>query len=319
MKFLICGVGSIGLRHLKNLKQLGQTDIILYTTGRSVVPEYIEHTNNLEKYSDLDEAFAQNPDVCMVTNPTSMHIDTALKAAEANCHLYIEKPLSHNLDNLDKLLKVSEEKGLISFITYQFRFHPHIKLLKDFFKPEGEMMYGNPLYVTTEWSEYLPDWHPWEDYKKGYSARSDLGGGVLLTQIHPLNYINYIFGEINNISINKAATKSLGIEVDDVADLLITFKSGLTGHVHIDFLQKPRVHKMKIVTDKGRFHWDCHGNILEFLNNDGEVKYFKNEGFERNDMFVEMLSDFIDCVKNNRNSKFDLKCAVKEMHLLLDR
>ncbi|PKL18923.1 MAG: hypothetical protein CVV49_03520 [Spirochaetae bacterium HGW-Spirochaetae-5] len=317
MKYLICGVGSIGLRHLKNLKFLGHNDIILYTTGKSLVPGYLEATKDLDKYSDIDKALAQNPDVCMITNPTSLHISTAIKAAENNCHLFIEKPLSHNLEGLGDLLKITEDKRLISFITYQFRYHPHVKILKDIFKNNRKTEYGKPLYVTSEWSEYLPDWHPWENYKEGYSARNDLGGGVLLTQIHPVNYINYIFGEIDKITVNKASTKSLGIDVDDVADLLISFINGLTGHVHIDFLQKPRVHTMKIVTDMGRFEWDYHENRLVFLGSNGDIINFENDGFDRNDMFIDMLSDFIDCVKNKKETKFNLKSAIKEMHQLI--
>jgi predicted dehydrogenase len=188
MKFLICGMGSIGLRHYKNLKALGYKDIIIYSSGKSVMPGVKKEIEKHNVYSSLDDALMEKPDVCMITNPTSMHVEIALKAASAGCHLYIEKPLSHNLEDLEDLEKLVYEKKLSTFITYQFRFHPHIIKLKEIFKNSD---YGKGLYVTTEWSEYLPDWHPWENYKEGYSARKDLGGGVLLTQIHPMNYLSY--------------------------------------------------------------------------------------------------------------------------------
>ena len=188
MKFLICGIGSIGLRHLRNLRQLGYDDIIIYSTGKSKIDGAIEETKDFEKFTSLEYALAENPDVCMITNPTALHVSTAIKAANANCHLYIEKPLSNNLDDLEKIQSLVSTKKLITLITYQFRFHPHIILLRSIFQNK-KLSYGKPLYVTAEWSEYLPDWHPWENYKQGYSARSDLGGGVLLTQIHPLNYL----------------------------------------------------------------------------------------------------------------------------------
>lgn len=315
MKFLICGIGSIGLRHLRNLKLLGKNDIIVYSTGKSVMIGIKEELEGLKIFNSLEEALKQKPDVCMITNPTSMHTNIAIKAANAGCHLYIEKPLSHNLENLDLLQKIVDEKTLTTFITYQFRYHPHINKLKEIFETSQEK-YGQPLYVTTEWSEYLPDWHPWEDYKQGYSARKDLGGGVLLTQIHPMNYLNYIFGDIKDVKINKSATQVLDIEVDDIADLLISFKNGISGHVHIDFLQKPRVHTMKIVTSKGRFEWDYHQNSLIFVDMNSQKEYFVNEGFERNDMFVSMLKDFIECVDMNKKTKFNLNEAIEELKLL---
>ncbi|MGJ0372649.1 Gfo/Idh/MocA family oxidoreductase [Aliarcobacter cryaerophilus] len=315
MKFLICGIGSIGLRHLKNLKLLGQNDIIIYSTGKSIMIGIEEELKNLRIYKSLEDALMQKPDICMITNPTSMHTDIAIQAAKAGCHLYIEKPLSNTLKYLDVLQDIVHQKELITFITYQFRYHPHINKLKDIFETSKDK-YGEPLYVTTEWSEYLPDWHPWEDYKQGYSARKDLGGGVLLTQIHPMNYLNYIFGDIKDVKINKSATQVLDIEVDDIADLLISFKNGISGHVHIDFLQKPRVHTMKIVTSKGRFEWDYHQNSLIFVDMNSQKEYFVNEGFERNDMFVSMLKDFIECVDMNKKTKFNLNEAIEELKLL---
>lgn len=316
MKFLVCGLGSIGLRHLRNLKTLGYTDIIVYSSGKSVMPGVKEEIDKFKIYNSLPEALEQKPDVCMITNPTSLHVSVAMIAANAGCHLYIEKPLSNTLQKLDQLKKIVKRKKLITFITYQFRFHPHIVLLKNIFSDEKNE-YGEALYVTTEWSEYLPDWHPWEDYKQSYSARKDLGGGVLLTQIHPMNYLSYIFGDIEKVQLNKIATKSLGIEVDDVADLMINFKSGTSGHVHIDFLQKPRVHTMKIVTLKGRFEWDYHKNKLIFISNDGKENIFKNDNFDRNDMFITMLKDFISCVNLNQETKFNLDEAIDELKFLI--
>ena len=316
MKFLICGLGSIGLRHLRNLKALGHTDIIVYSSGKSVVPRVKEEMENFEIYNSLTEALKQKPDVCLITNPTSLHVSVAMMAANSGCHLYIEKPLSNTLEELGQLQKIVDDKKLITFITYQFRFHPHIKLLKQIFSdPQNE--YGAALYVTTEWSEYLPDWHPWEDYKQGYSARKDLGGGVLLTQIHPINYLSYIFGDIEKVQINKIATRSLNIEVDDIADLMISFNNGMSGHVHIDFLQKPRVHTMKIVTTKGRFEWDYHKNALNFIDDDGKEYVFVSEHFDRNDMFLEMLKEFIECVNLERKTKFNLAEAITELKFLI--
>jgi predicted dehydrogenase len=316
MKFLVCGTGSIGLRHLKNLKYLGQNDIIIYSTGKSSMVGLKEELKDLRVYDCLEKALEEKPDVCMVTNPTSMHIDVALKAAKAGCHLYIEKPLSHSLKDLDLLQRIVEQKNLITFITYQFRYNPHIIKLKEIFK-NLENIYGKALYVTTEWSEYLPDWHPWEDYKQGYSARKDLGGGVLLTQIHPLNYLNYIFGEIKDVKINKIATKILNIEVDDIADLLLLFENGMSGHIHIDFLQKPRVHTMKIITSKGRFEWDYHQNSLVFIDMEGNKEDFQNDMFERNDMFIDMLDSFISTIDKKDNTKFNLNEAIKELKFLI--
>jgi predicted dehydrogenase len=314
MKFLICGVGSIGSRHIRNIIELGYSDIILLRTGKSILPSLAEFSK-FPMFYDIDEALAQKPDICVISNPTSMHMETAIAAAQNGCHLFIEKPLACDLDRVDELESIVESKKLTTLVTYQFRYHPHIKLIKKLLRATDR--YGAAIYASAEWSEYLPDWHPWEDYRKSYAANVDLGGGVLLTQIHPLNYLNFLFGDINKTLVQKHATKSLSIDVDDTADILIEFASGVSGHVHIDFIQKPRVHKLKIVTNLGRFEWDCHQNKLIFLAMDGTIETFDDLGFERNDMFLEMLSTFIEDVKSGRPSDFGVAQAVAELKLLL--
>ncbi|MDC0308928.1 Gfo/Idh/MocA family oxidoreductase [bacterium] len=313
MKFLICGLGSIGLRHLRNIRELGYNDIILFRSGKSVVPGLTE-AEGLRCYSSIDEALAESPDICVISNPTSMHVATAVKAANSGCHLFIEKPLSNNLEGVDELSSLVERNNLISLVTYQFRYHPHIKILKKLISEDNK--YGNAVYASAEWSEYLPDWHPWEDYRLGYSARLDLGGGVLMTQIHPLNYLNYIFGDISSLQVKKHSTNTLGIEADDVADIIISFRVGVLGHVHVDYLQKPRVHTLKIVTEKGRFEWDCHQNALQFIYMNGETDEFSNHGFRRNDMFLEMLRDFVQSVICKTSTVFSVADAVTELSLL---
>lgn len=314
MKFLICGLGSIGSRHLKNIIQLGFKDIILLRTGKSNLP-HLDEFSKYQTFNNIKDALDEKPNICIVSNPTSMHVDTAIAAAKKGCHLFIEKPVSSSMKGLDELEAIIKKNKLISLVTYQFRYHPQIKLLKKLLQDTSQ--YGHPIYASAEWSEYLPDWHPWEDYRKSYAASSELGGGVLLTQIHPLNYLNFLFGDIKKTSIHKQASKKLNIDVDDTADILIDFDNGISGHVHIDFIQKPRVHNLKIVTNLGRFEWDCHKNKLTFLDMNGENKFFDNGDFKRNDMFLEMISTFIDDVKLSKSSGFTVSEAIKEIKFLL--
>jgi predicted dehydrogenase len=177
--------------------------------------------------------------------------------------------------------------------------------------------FGKPIYASAEWSEYLPDWHPWENYRDSYAARGELGGGVYLTQVHPINYLEYIFGPIKEITSRKYNSGTLGIEVDDSADSLVTFKNGMIGHVHVDYIQRPRVHRMKIATDRGRFEWDCHQNTLTFTDESGIQEAYVTERFERNDMFLEMVSSFLNDVEARRQTRFSLDDAALEISHIL--
>lgn len=314
MKFLIVGLGSVGVRHLKNLLGLGYKDVILCRTGRSEMVG-VDSFSYLPTFYDLDEALAPKPDVVMVTNPTALHVPVAIKAAKAGCHLFIEKPVSHSLEDLDELSKIVQERQLITFIACQFRFHPHIVQIKNWLH---EKKLGKVASAYAQWCEYLPDWHPWEDYKQGYSAIRDLGGGVLVTQIHPVDHLYWLFGEISHSCGAVASTGILGIEVDDTAHIILVFESGVIGVVHVDYLQKPRVHNLSIIGEKGKIEWDCHKNRLAIVTHGGAEKLFPiPQGFERNKMFVSELQHFIHCVEQKKETLIPLREGVEVLKAVL--
>ena len=128
MKILICGVGSIGERHINNLISLGYTDIILYRTSNS---ELRTLSGDFEVYDSLDEALSQKPAIAFITNPTSLHLSTAIKCASAGCDLFVEKPLSHNIKNVDTLNQIVIKKDLVCMTGFMYRYHPLIKKMKE--------------------------------------------------------------------------------------------------------------------------------------------------------------------------------------------
>ena len=184
MKFLIAGFGSIGRRHLRNLISLGQNDIVLLRSHKSTLPE--DEIKDIPVETNITDALAHHPDGVVIANPTALHLDTAIPAAEAGCAVFMEKPVTDSLDRLPELRQaLTKNRGRMQ-MGFQFRFHPGFATLRELIDA-GRI--GRPLSFRAEWGEYLPGWHPWEDYRKSYSARKDLGGGVLLTLSHPLDYV----------------------------------------------------------------------------------------------------------------------------------
>ena len=129
MKFLIAGLGSIGRQHLRNLVSLGERDIILYRTHKSTLPD--DELEDFPVVTDLESGLSQEPDAVIVANPTSMHLDTALPAARAGCHLLLEKPVSHSMDGIEEFSTAVEISKVGVLIGYQYRFHPGLLKVKD--------------------------------------------------------------------------------------------------------------------------------------------------------------------------------------------
>jgi predicted dehydrogenase len=162
MRILICGLGSAGRRHLRNLLALGIEDLILLRSGKSTLPD--DEISGFPQESGIDEALERwNPDAVIISNPTSLHMQVALPAAEAGCHIFLEKPISHSMDGLQAFEQAVLKSGKQVLVGFQFRYHPGLKQVKCLIL-EGAI--GEVVGTRVNWGEYLPDWHPWEDYRQ---------------------------------------------------------------------------------------------------------------------------------------------------------
>lgn len=294
---LIAGLGSIGVRHLRNLRALGYSNILLYRSHKGTLAD--EGLGDWPVFTDLTEALDHGPQVAVICNPTALHVPVALAAAEAGCHLFIEKPLSHTLEGCDKLQALVGQYPLVTMVGCQFRFHPLLIKLREQIR-DGRI--GEVIAARAEWGEYLPGWHPWEDHRRSYSARADLGGGVILTLIHPVDYLYWLFGEVEKVRASIRSIPSLQTHTDDdLADITLEFKSGVIGQVHLDYIQSPPVHSLTVLGDKGRATLLYHAGTLEWETKDGSSQLeCAPDGFERNMMFMDEMRHFLDCVQQNK-------------------
>jgi predicted dehydrogenase len=314
MKFLIVGLGSIGRRHLRHLAALGQKDILLCRTHRSTLPD--DELTGYPVERDLDAALAHKPDAVIVSNPTALHMDTAIPAARAGCHIFLEKPIAHDLSGVPVLQKVVKDNNVKVLVGFQFRYHPGLRKMKAALE-RGEV--GRPISARAQWGEYLPGWHPWEDYRKSYAARKDLGGGVILTLTHPLDYLRWLFGEVESLWAFKGQSSDLEIDVEDAAEMGLRFPKGVLGSLHLDYNQRPPRHQVEVVCTKGTMQWDQAGDGLEVYSADTEKwkKYPLPEGFERDDLFRAQMAHFIEVVEGKAEPVCTLEDGVRALELAL--
>ena len=307
MRFLIAGLGSIGRRHLHNLISLGQKDIILFRTHHSTLPD--DELNVFPVEHNLDVALTCKPDAVIISNPTALHLEIAIPAAERGCALLIEKPLSNNLNRIEELKIEVEKSAARVLVGFQFRFHPGLCKIRSLL---DEKAIGRVLYVRSQWSEFLPGWHLWEDYRKGYSARSDLGGGVVLTLCHPIDFLRWFFGEVEQVNAFVSKLSDLEIQVEDCAEIILHFASGILGSLHLDFIQQPPKHILEITGTEGIIKW-CYtdGKAHLYRNSTNQWETFPiSPGYERNMMFMEEMRHFIEVVKDRSDPICNLEDGV---------
>lgn len=313
MKVLFVGLGSAGQRHLRNLKRLYGSDVEIMAyrvrklqrvfddkmhivEGKELDTEY-----GITVFDDYEQALQAGPDVVFITNQNSCHLEYAMKAAKAGCHLFIEKPVSTTLDGVSELAATVKQNGKIAWVGYQNRLHPCMKRARELLD-SGTL--GRIYMVYSELGEYLPKMHPWEDYRRMHESNKDLGGGVVLCQLHELDYLYYLFGMPREIYAVGGHRSGLEIDVEDTATALCRYDyrgSKCAVNVHLDFLQSPPTRHCKIAGDRGRFEFDLLKNEYKLYLTDGTTEEKMFADFERNDMFLEELRIFMEAVEDCRD------------------
>ncbi|MCX6035429.1 MAG: Gfo/Idh/MocA family oxidoreductase [Chloroflexi bacterium] len=330
MKVLIIGLGGIGQRHLRNLQLLlgNEAEIIAHDlrpnppvlTDQLQIEQgsSLEEKYNLRIFLDLEQALAQKPDVVFVCNPSSLHVPAAMRAAQEGCHIFIEKPLSNNLEQVDELISLVESRGLKAVIGYQMRFHPCLQRLHTLI---NEKKVGRILSVRAEIGEYMPGWHTYEDYRQMYASRQDLGGGVILSQIHELDYLYWLFGLPRSIYTLGGHLSSLEIDVEDTADTLM--ECVMDGHplpvtLHQDYLQRPLSRFCEVFGEDGKIRVDIRALKVDVFDGQGnQVEASSYEGFQRNQLFLDELKDFLECLQGKKTPLVDLRAGLQSLRMAL--
>tara|TARA_B110001454_G_scaffold15943_1_gene14290 strand:- start:4496 stop:5479 length:984 start_codon:yes stop_codon:yes gene_type:complete len=311
-KILVVGYGSIGKRHVENLLSISNLEVIV-CTKRNDVSEIKKYA---KVYSTIKQCLEEKPGIGIIANETSLHVPTAIKLAEAGLDIFLEKPLSNSLKDVEKLRTIVKKKKLITQMGCNMRFHPCIKKIKSMIE---QQKIGRIISAQVQNCSYLPDYHPWEDYRKGYAARKDLGGGIILTQIHEIDYMYWLFQEVENVISLSGKFSDLDITAEDCVSSLLKFKNKIIGELHMDYFQRPDFRSCKIRGTKGEIYWDSdnnHVNIYSMNKKRWKIE-LEIKNYQRNFSYVEQLKHFIKCVKQRKETINDIEQGIATLKIAL--
>jgi predicted dehydrogenase len=295
MRILVVGLGSIGKRHLGNILSLGYKEITLVSRNPSTQELYPD----LKVYKDLPTALAaQEFDAAVLCTPTAQHTAGLLAILQAQIGMiYLEKPVSHNFDGWEKVLQAYHSYKPWVCVGFDLHFDPGLGFVK---KQVQEGAIGQLLTVNAFVGQYLPDWRPHEDYRKGMSAQKATGGGVMLDLVHEFDYLQWLAGSAEEVACMHRQSGSLEIETEDTADVLIRFKSGITGSLHLDYLQRQLIRQCVLTGTEGSMIWDLARSEVKTNFPEGTTDVYSYKGFERNDRFVSIIKAFLEKTDDDR-------------------
>jgi predicted dehydrogenase len=328
---LFVGLGGIGQRHLRNLRALrgDQLEVHAFRVRRErdvlndalqVQPgEDLETKYDVRVHHDLEAALATRPEAVFVTNPSSLHLEIARRALQAGAHVLVEKPLSHSLEGVAELVEECERRRLVGYVAYQLRFHPGFKRVAEIIQQGllGRLLFGDAVV-----GEYLPGFHPYEDYRRMYAARRELGGGVTLSQIHEIDFLMALLGRPERVFSLGGKLSSLELDVDDVSSSLLEFR-GKAGRVlpvrlHQDFVQRPGERRLALCGEAGKLEWSLSDRRLRRWSASGQLcESHDYSDFPRNRMFEEELEHFLHCIERGQQPCVTLASGAESLGVAL--
>jgi predicted dehydrogenase len=303
-KFLIVSLGSIGLRHLRNLRALRPDSMIAALRTHKTPGDSPAEGCDVE-FTTMDQVAAFAPDAAVVAGPASSHIAIAAQLIDMGVDVFVEKPLSDNHADAVSLVKAGQAHGVTVMTGYSLRFMPSLiearrRVLA------GEI--GAVLSVRAEVGQYLPSWRPGADYRTSVSAQRSLGGGALLELSHELDYILWCFGMPDNVFAVGGRYSSLDINVEDLAEIILGYDNARRiVSIHLDFLQHSASRQCKFIGSAGTLIWDGVADCIEtrFGPNDPRNENYGPFTKDRNAMYVDELRHFLDCVSDRRDPLID--------------
>lgn len=330
MNILVIGLGSIGQRHIRNLRKLYGDTINLYAfreRNNSVFLDdnghlrdgKIEDVYNVKSYFNIDKCFNENKiDAVIVSTITAKHVMFAKIALQHGVAVFIEKPLLDTMDGIQEVVQLARTKNLIVQIGFQMRHHPGIKILKNLLERDA---LGQVFSIDFLIGEKVEKMHQYEDYRKTYIVSKNLGGGIVLNQqIHEIDLMLYLFGRPDCVFSSVGKLKNVDSDVEDYADSIYVFNSSehMAVTMHSDFATYPPQRKLRVRAADGFAEIDFLKASMIFRERDKDMQEIYFDNFQRNDMFLEEMEEFIQSVQDNRNHGVSLEEGVASLEIALE-
>lgn len=302
MKVCFVGIGSIAKRHIRNIKTfLKDYDVTIdayRSSKRSLgtdIEEYVD--NQYFQYEDVPKDY----DAIFITNPTKFHYDTLLQFKDNAENFFIEKPI---VDIVDMDKDFNEFKSKNCYVACPIRHGNVIKYLKEHI----DLNEINSIRCIC--STYLPEWHPDEDYRKSYSAKKELGGGVSIDLIHEWDYLTYLFGKPTEIFSILDKVSDLEIDTEDIAIYIAKYEDYLL-ELHLDYFGRYPMREIMIFKNDETIVADILNNKIIFKNREKAFDFSE----ERNDFQVEELKYFFKLINDEVENINDIENALDVMKL----
>ena len=316
MKFLVVGLGSMGKRRIRNLKQLQQDDIIGFDTINDRCKEAYEKYK-IKTYTDISEALKEKPHAMIISTPPDLHMKYAKIAIQNKIHFFTEASVVQ--DEMEEVIQSLHKSEIVGVPSCTMRFHPLVIQISNILKMNK---IGKPLAFLYHSGQYLPDWHPWEDYRKFYVSKRNTGACKEIVPFE-LVWLISVFGKISSVLAIKSKVSSLEADIDDIYNVLLEFKSGIQGNLTVDVIARYPYRQLKILGENGVIFADwSERTVGYFTKEDGwKNKKIDDGTVEKNYIhgdgpYMEEIKTFLNSIKRETPPPYTFEDDLKILRIL---
>lgn len=313
VKVLVIGLGSIALRHRRNLKSLlSNIEIIAVPSRGKILDQNSNYAD--EVVLSIEEAIKKRIDFAIIASPATLHLRNAKQLIYAGIPCLIEKPVTSNFNEIKELMAIQQKTNVPVCVGYCLRYMPSAIKMKSILE---ENILGTIYNIFIDAGQYLPTWRPTKKYQSYVSSNKFLGGGALLELSHEIDYALWFFGSMNCKYAHLRSSKELKLNVEDMADIILkSEKKNFLCNIHLDFLQKKTSRTCSIIGEKGRLEWDLVDNKIYFINDKERENIYLDSSWNSNQMYLDLLKDFINLINGRNNLTISLIQASTTIKLI---
>lgn len=279
------GLGSIGMRHLNNVRAFLEERGDTYTIDlyRHKLQDCLPDGVHMQYLYGEELADNQQYDIVFVTNPTSMHEEAVRLFIGHAKTLFIEKPVFGTTYGDEELLRQLD--GIPNYVACPLRYNPVLQYVHE------SGLCKDAIAVRAICSSYLPDWRPNTDYRQCYSAHRDMGGGVGIDLIHEWDYLTWLLEMPEECHAIQTKLSGLEIDSDDLAIYIARTKT--TGiEVHLDYFGREAIRQLKVFLPDDTVRCDILKGTITYLKSGEQLQL----DAERNAFQMKEIAHFFDIV-----------------------
>jgi len=297
----------MGKRRIRNLQYLKQEDIIGFDSREDRCAEASEKYN-IKTYHDIAKVLDKKPDAMVISTPPDLHMRYAKIALENKIHFFTEASVVQ--DEMEEIIEMLDKNDMVGLPSCTMRYHPVVNEIKDIL---SKNIIGKPLSFLYHSGQYLPDWHPWEDYRKFYVAKRETGACREIVAFE-LVWLIELFGKIKTVSARKAKVSNLEVDIDDIYNILLEFENGIESTMTVDVIARFPFRQIKILGENGVILADwSERNVKYFTNDKGWIESKIDDGkIEENYIhgegpYIEEMKTFLEAVQKKREQSYTFR------------